>query len=352
MGKAEQRRPSTIIVPRRVGAAAVSTGGDADGGAPSAPVPAPRAPEPSTTDARSWWGAGFTVTRRGYDPGEVEAAFDRAAADYTVVVADRDELARGEMRARERIAELQQELRDLHAAPIDGENLSARLRHMLQLAQEEAAEVRAHAHTAATASVEAGRAQARALHDDAVAWARRTREETDGTTRRRLADASEQATAIVVEAERQAAKLQRESEDERAEAARHRETTEAATRELVATAEAEVARLEQEAAAERARLDEAAQERRARSEHDFETAMTARRKEADAAREATERDRREAEEAARRAQEAAASRLAATTASTETLEAHQREIAARFGAVRELLERVSTGLPGQASPTS
>ena len=334
MGKADTRS-SAIIVPTRVGPAAPSTTG-AD-----APVPAPRTAEPSTTDARSWWGAGFTVTRRGYDPGEVEAAFDRAAADYTVVVADRDELARGEVRSREQIAELQQELRELHAAPIDGENLSVRLRHMLQLAQEEATEVRAHAHTAATASVEQGRAQARDIHEDAVSWARRTREETDSTTHRRLAEASEQATAIVVEAERQAAKLQREAEDAHAEAARRREASEAQARELVSAAEAEVARLEQEAGVERARLDTAAQDRRAQAEHDFETAMAARRKEADAAREAGEWDRREAEEAGRRAQEAAATKLASTTASTEAMESHQREIAARFSAVRELLERAA-----------
>jgi cell division septum initiation protein DivIVA len=192
--------------------------------------------------------------------GEDEAAFDRAAADYNVVVTDRDELARGEVRAREQIAELQQELRDLHAAPIDGENLSARLRHMLALAQEEAAEVRAHAHTAATATVEQARAQARDIHEDAVTWARRTREETDSTTRRRLGEASEQATAIVVEAERQAAKLQREAEDVRAEATHLREAGEAAARDLVTSAEAEVARLREEASAERVRLDEAAQQ--------------------------------------------------------------------------------------------
>jgi DivIVA domain-containing protein len=340
VGEAAARRSSTIIVPKRVGTGPAPAGDPGSSGT-AAPVPAPRAGEPATTDARSWWGAGFTVTRRGYDPGEVEAAFDRAAADYTVVVADRDELARGEVRARERIAELTQEIRDLHAAPIDGENLSARLRHMLQLAQEEAAEVRAHAHSAATATVEQARAQARDVHADAVAWARRTREETDGTTHRRLAEASEQATAVVVEAERQAAKLQREAEDVRAEAARRSEASEAQAGELVTAAEAEVARLEEEATSERLRLDEAAQERRTRAEHDFETALTVRRAEADAARDAVERERRDAGESARKAQEAAASRLAATRASTEALESRQREITARFAAVRELLDRVS-----------
>ncbi|NMO94119.1 DivIVA domain-containing protein [Actinomycetospora sp. TBRC 11914] len=303
------------------------------------------------TDARSWWGAGFTVTRRGYDTGEVEAAFDRAAADYAVIVADRDELARGEVRAREQIAALQQELRELHAAPIDGENLSARLRHMLQLAQEEAAEVRAHAHTAATATVEQARAQARDIHEDAVTWARKTREETDGTNHRRLADASEQATAIVVEAERQVAKLQREAEDARAEAARRTEASEARARELVADAEAEAARLEKEAELERIRLDEASQARRAQAEHDFETAMTARRQEADAAREAAEKARREAADADRKAQEAAAGRLATTRATTAELEQHQRELGARFTAVRELLDRAAAALP-EATSTS
>jgi cell division septum initiation protein DivIVA len=341
VGEAAPRRSSTIIVPKRVAPAPDSPAAPTE----DAPVPAPRTGEPATVDARSWWGAGFTVTRRGYDTGEVEAAFDRAAADYAVVVADRDELARGELRAREQIAELQRELRDLHAAPIDGENLSARLRHMLQLAQEEAAEVRAHAHTTATAAVEAARAQARAIHEDAVTWARKTREETDGANHRRLAEASEQATAIVVEAERQAAKLQREAEDARAEAARRVESSEAHARELTAAAEAEVARLEQDAELERVRLDEASQARRVQAEHDFETAMTARRKEADAAREAAEQDRRAAQEADRKAHEAAAARLATTKATTAELEQHQREMGARFTAMRELFDRASASLP-------
>ncbi len=332
MGKTEGGRSSTI--------------------GPAGQVPEPRAPQPATADARSWWGPGFTVVRRGYDVGEVEAAFDRAAADYAVLVADRDELARTDVRNRQRIADLQQELREVHAAPVDGENLSVRLRHMLQLAQEEAAEVRAHAHTAALATVEQARAQARDLHDDAVTWARKTREETDATTHRRLAEASEQATAIVVEAERHAAKLQREAEDAHAEAARRREASEAHARELVATAEAEAARLEEESTTERARLDEASQERRAQAERDFEIALIARRKEAAAARDAIERDRREAEEAARKAQEAATSRLAATHASTEALEGYQREITARFTGVRELLDRVSTALPDSTSSSS
>jgi DivIVA domain-containing protein len=348
VGKAEGRRSSTIIVPTRVGppaASACATG-------PAAPVPEPRAPQPATPDPRFWWGPGFTVVRRGYDPAEVEAAFDRAAADYAVLVADRDELARTEVRTRQQIADLQQELRELHAAPVDGQNLSVRLRHMLQLAQEEATEVRAHAHTAALATVEQARAQARDLHDDTVTWARKTREETDATTHRRLAEASDQATATVVEAERQAAKLQREAEDARAEAARRREASEAHAHELVATAEAEAARLEEESATERARLDEASQERRAQAERDFETALIARRKESAAARDAIEGDRREAEEAARKAQEAAASRLAATHASTAALEGYQREMTARFAEVRELLNRVSTALPDTTSSSS
>ncbi|MCD2196766.1 DivIVA domain-containing protein [Actinomycetospora endophytica] len=285
------------------------------------------------------------MTRRGYDPREVEAAFDRAAADYSVVVTDRDELARNELRAREQVAELQQELRDLASAPIDGRNLSARLRHMLELAQEEASEVRAHAHASATATVEQGRTQARAIHDDATGRARALAEQTDGAARARLAEASEQATATVVEAERQAGKLRREAEDARAEAARRMEAAEAQARELVSTAEAEAERLTKDAHAERIRLDEASQSRRAQTEHDFEVALTARRDEAAAALEVVEKDRQDLERTGREAQEAAATRLAATTAATEALEQHQREITARFATLRELVDRASAPIP-------
>ena len=103
-------------------------------------------------------GTGFTVVRRGYDAGEVEAAFERAAADDAVLVADRDELARTDVRNRQQIADFQQGLREVDAAP-SAARTSRRLRHMLQLAQEEAAEVRAHAHTGALATVEQARAR-------------------------------------------------------------------------------------------------------------------------------------------------------------------------------------------------
>jgi DivIVA protein len=352
VGETGTRRSPTIIVPKRIGQNSTITTESADAGDGTTPaVPAPRAPETVTTDARSWWGAGFTVARRGYDPREVEAAFDRAAADYSVVVTDRDELARNELRAREEIAELRQELRDLASAPIDGRNLSARLRHMLELAQEEAAEIRAHAHGSATATVEQARAQARAVHDDATGRARALGEQTDGAARARLAEASEQATAIVVEAERQAGKLRGEAEEARAEAARRLESAEGQAHELVSTAEAEAARLTQDAHAERVRLDEASQSRRSQAEHDFEVALTARRDEAAAALEASERDRHEVDRAGREAQDAAATRLAATTAATEALEQHQREITARFTGLRELIERVADPVP-ERSPAS
>jgi cell division septum initiation protein DivIVA len=353
VGETGTRRSPTIIVPKRIGQNSTNTTENADAGeSAAATVPAPRAPESVTTDARSWWGAGFTVTRRGYDPREVEAAFDAAAADYSVVVTDRDELARNELHGREQIAGLQQELRDLAAAPIDGRNLSARLRHMLELAQEEAAEVRAHAHASATAAVEQSRAQARAIHDEAVGRARALGEQTDAAARARLAEASEQATAILVEAERQAGKLRREAEDARAEATRRLESADAQAHELVGTAEAEVERLTQDAHAERARLDEALQSRRAQAEHDFEVALTARRDEATAALEAAERDRQALERSGREAQDAAATRLAATTAATEALEQHQREITARVAGLRELIERVAEPVPERTRAVS
>lgn len=350
MGETGTRRSPTIIVPKRIGQNSTIPTESADtGDGTTTPVPAPRAPEPVTTDARSWWGAGFTVTRRGYEPREVEAAFDRAAADYSVVVTDRDELARQDLRAREQVAELQQELRDLAAAPIDGRNLSARLRHMLELAQEEAAEVRAHAHGSATATVEQARAQARAVHDEATARARALGEQTDGAARGRLAEASEQATAIVVEAERQAGKLRGEAEEVRAEAARRLEAAEKQASELLGTAEAEAERVTRDAHAERGRLDEASQSRRTQAEHDFEVALTARRDQAAAALEASERDRQEVERAGRQAQDAAATRLAATTAATDALEQHQGEITARFAALRELVDRAAGPVPPRTS---
>lgn len=345
MGETETSRSPAIIVPQRVGESPTVPAERVDPVEATAAVPAPRAAGAVGTDARSWWGAGFTVTRRGYDPREVEAAFDRAAADYSMIVTDRDELARGELRAREQIAELRHELHDLAAAPIDGRALSARLRHMLELAQEEATEIRAHAHASAAAAIEKGRAQARAVHQESTGRARALAEQTESAARARLAEASEQATATVAEAERQAGKLRREAEDAWAEATRGVEAAQAQARELVSVAETEAERLSRDAQAERIRLDEASQSRRAQSEHDLELALKARREEAAAALEATERRRQEAERTGRKAQNAAATRLAATTAATDALETHQREITARFATLRELIDRASGPSP-------
>ena len=343
MGEVETRRSSAIIVPKRIGQNFTVPAESANEDGTTTSVPAPRAPESVTTDARSWWGAGFTLTRRGYDPREVEAAFDRASAEYSVVVTDRDELARNELRAREQITELAQELRELAAAPIDGRNLSARLRHMLGLAQEEAAEksartpIRRRLPWSSRRARRPGPSTTRRPDGPALWVSRLTAPPGRGWPRRRSRRPRSSS--------RRSGRRGSCDVRPRTPAPRPRAAWSPPRRghvDLVSTAEAEAERLTRDGHTERASLDEASQARRAQAEHDFEIALTARREESAAALKASDRDRQEVEKAARAAQDAAAAQLTATTAATEALQEHQREITARFSALRELLDHAAT----------
>lgn len=303
------------------------------------PIPHARGGDSAlTADARSWWRAGFTVVRRGYDPAEVEAAFDRAEADYTMVVTDRDELARAEARARTEIAELQREVQSLAAGPITAEHLSVRMQRMLRLAEDEAAEIRARAVAAAQSVVTQARIQARAVVDEAAERARTLREGTEAEARRQGAEAEDRAAATVLDAQRQAAKLQRETREALVEADRCRESAEAQARETHTEAQREVDRLRQEAEAERTRLDDAGHERRTQAEQDFESALRTRREDANAALEAAEEHRRRVLAAAHDAEAEAAARVAAATARVDELERHRHQVSQRLRALREAID--------------
>lgn len=318
----------------RPGSARFARGADQD-----LPIPHARGQESALkTDARSWWRAGFTVVRRGYDPQEVEAAFDRAEADYTMAVTDRDELARAGVRARAEIAELQREAENLAAGPITAEHLSGRMQRMLKLAEDEATEIRAKAVAAAHGVVAQARIQARALVDEAAEKARRLHESSEVEARRRGAEAEDHAAATVLEAERQAAKLQREAREALVEADRMRESAEVEARELRTEIRAEVDRLRQEAEAERTRLDETSHARRTQAEQDFESALRTRRETANAALDAAEEHRRRVLQACHDAEAEAAARVAAATAETDELARHRDHVARRLHALREAID--------------
>lgn len=94
----------------------------------------------------------FSVVMRGYDREQVAERFRRVDADMRVLAADRDaatananELAAHLHEARATIDELRREVDTLSVPPTTAQGMSERLSRMLQLASDEASEMRAEA---------------------------------------------------------------------------------------------------------------------------------------------------------------------------------------------------------------
>lgn len=258
----------------------------------------------------------FDVVLRGYRRGQVRAYVRAVEEELRLVTADRDanaELA-GSLAAeveqlRARNARLRRELDAMSRTPVAPEAVPPRLRRMVELAKEEAAEITA-------------RAQAAAEHS----WA--TAEEAAGRLRARYADAL-------------------------AEMDRSRREMEAEHRTLLQQARADAAMMTTEADRRRTELDEQAARRRQRVEADFEVAMARRR--AEAMRELAQQKLTAQEEASRLVREATeeAERLvregtdeaerqlaAAAQEATCRISAAQREV----GRLRELRGRLAVQL--------
>jgi colicin import membrane protein len=215
---------------------------------------------------------GFDQVWHGYDRGQVQhyvrsvdAELRLLATDRNAAAAHAEELTRQLERAREEARQLHQQVDRITRTPVDPEVLTERLRHMLELAQDEADEITARARTASTNLETAARQadeQRRRRHDRLVAEL----------------DARRQA----MEAEHR--DLMRSAQDEADRAAREleerREAMEAEHRDVMREATEQAERTTSEAEARRRELDEEAARTRAEVNADFEVAMTARRTEA------------------------------------------------------------------------
>ncbi|MGR6966249.1 DHA2 family efflux MFS transporter permease subunit [Geodermatophilus sp. URMC 61] len=230
----------------------------------------------------------FDVVLRGYDRHQAAEAIERLEADIQVALADRDA-------AMSRSADLAGQLSALHAeidqlrrtaassGPPTSENVSERIQHMLQLAEEEATEIRRSAEQEAQALREHTAAEERAMHERHAAG----QAEVD----RMLAEARQTAEQIATRAQIRAD-------------------------ELVADMQEKVARLDAESQARRAKVEE-----------DFEIAQRARRQEA----------ARLEEERARSSTEAAQQRIAAAEQHAAKLVSEAEAAAAAVRAVRDEL---------------
>lgn len=203
----------------------------------------------------------FDVAMRGYDRRQVDAYVSRAESEINELQTARDSaLATSADRAAQlasNAAHIESLKRQASKAneQITSANVSDRIRDMLQLASEEAAQTRRSAEMEADRVIAAARADAERIRDEAAAELQRltaSAKQTTAEAEQRLAQARAQATDEVAAA--------------RAEAAR-----------LVAAANAERERLDAEAAVQRDSVDAAADERRRLADEDFEITLRGRR---------------------------------------------------------------------------
>src|SRR3954451_19376895 len=258
-------------------------------------------------------GPTFDVVRRGYDREQVAETLAGLDADLRVALADRDA-------AVSRSADLARQLQALHgeveslrrraasASAPTFENMGERISNMLQLAEDEAAEIRRSAQE-----------QAGVLQAQVAAEVEAIRERIAGEERalgERSAAAHAEAERLVVEARQHA-------------------------EQIAAVAQARADDLVTKAQERVARLDADSQARRAKVEEDFEIAQRARRTET--ARVEEERERASVAAAQQRiaaAEERAHRTITEAEASAAAIRAGRDDLTRRLTEVRTLLGRL------------
>jgi cell division septum initiation protein DivIVA len=242
----------------------------------------------------------FDVVLRGYDRSQVADTIERLEADFRIALADRDAAAARSADLASQLSALHGEIESLRrkAATANAptfENISERIQHMLQLAEEEAAEIRRAAEADAMAVREQTAAEERALLERHAAG--------QAEVERMLAEARQNAEQIAQKAQIRAD-------------------------ELVAKAQERVARLDAESQARRAKVEE-----------DFDIAQRARR--AEAARVEEERERVSTQAARQRisaAEQHSAQLVAEAEAKAEAIRDVRDELTGRLAQARRLLE--------------
>ena len=176
---------------------------------------------------------------RGYDRDHVTDHIRRLDAELQMIAADRDsahasadDLHERLEQARAQVHGLQREVDTLSVPPTTVAGMSDRVSRMLQLATDEAAELRANARDEAAETLSVARQNAQQERDDAAAAAERTKEL-----------AQEHSDSLITDAERRAADIDAEADRIRREAEAALDDARRRAQEIVADAEAEGARL-------------------------------------------------------------------------------------------------------------
>jgi cell division septum initiation protein DivIVA len=241
----------------------------------------------------------FDVVLRGYDRSQVADTIERLEADFRIALADRDAAVARSADMAGQLSALHGEIEALrrkaaNASAPTFENISERIQHMLQLAEEEAGEIRRAAELDAHAVREQTAAEERALLERHAAG--------QAEVERMIAEARQNAEQIG-----QTAQLRAD--------------------ELVGKAQERVARLDAESQARRAKVEE-----------DFDIAQRARR--AEAARIEEDRERVSTEAARQRigvAEQHAAQLVAEAEAKAEAIRGIRDELTGRLIQARQLL---------------
>ncbi|MCF8611109.1 hypothetical protein L5G28_13230 [Gordonia sp. HY285] len=181
----------------------------------------------------------FPIVMRGYDRDHVTDHIRRLDAELQMMAADRDsahasadDLHERLEQARAQMHGLQREVDTLSVPPTTVAGMSDRVSRMLQLATDEAAELRANARDEAAETLSVARQNAQQERDDAAAAAERTKEL-----------AQEHSDSLITDAERRAADIDAEADRIRREAEAALDDARRRAQEIVADAEAEGARL-------------------------------------------------------------------------------------------------------------
>src|SRR5919112_2475119 len=262
----------------------------------------------------------FDVVLRGYDRNQVAETIERLEADFRIAIADRDAATARSSDLASQLSAMHGEIESLRrkAATANAptfENISERIQHMLQLAEEEAGEIRRAAELDAQAVREQTDAEERALLERHAAG--------QAEVERMMTEARQGAEQIMQKAQLRAD-------------------------ELVAKAQERVARLDAESQARRAKVEE-----------DFDIAQRARR--AEAARAEDERERVSTDAARQRiaaAEQHAAQLVAEAEAKAEAIRDVRDELTGRLLQARQLLstlpelgDRPQQSAPEQAPAT-
>lgn len=210
---------------------------------------------------------------RGYDRDQVAEFFARSDAELRVIAADRDaaaanarELAEHLDDARDEIEQLRREVDSLSVPVTTAQGMSDRISRMLQLAADEASEMRANAQSEAAEILSVARQEAAQLREDASE------------------EANSQLAAAKIESQRlhgEAARLEEDArtahEENATFVAERTAAMESEHRSTMTAAKQEAERIVANARAEAAELDAQARRDRERTQEDFDVTMAARR---------------------------------------------------------------------------